>query len=353
MKYDYLVFIGRFQPFHEGHQRVVDRALSLSKKVILLLGSSNVARSPRNPWTFIERVDMIASVYPEEVAAGRIVMRPLGDFTYNDTEWVAQTQQIVNAVISDIPGNTKNVTLHGLSSVKIGLIGCNKDHSSYYLKLFPTWGSEAVVFLNPINATDIREAYFRRSSKIDGDLVPEEIYNFLERWWDTDAFETIKKEVAFLEEYKKQWADSPYAPTFVTVDAVVVQSGHILLVRRGAQPGKDQLALPGGFLDGHELIEDAVLRELREETGLKVPEPVLRGSIVDRKVFDHPERSSRGRTITHAHLIKLADQTSLPKVKGGDDAAAAFWMPLAEVRETPNLFFEDHWFMIQNLVSEL
>ena len=59
MKYDYMVFIGRFQPFHLGHKEVVDRALELGHKVILLVGGWGKPRSPRNPWTFDERRDMI------------------------------------------------------------------------------------------------------------------------------------------------------------------------------------------------------------------------------------------------------------------------------------------------------
>lgn len=86
---------------------------------------------------------------------------------------------------------------------------------------------------------------------------------------------------------------------------------------------------------------DSMLRELREETRLKVPEPVLRGSVKADKVFDHPERSLRGRTITHAYLIELADGP-LPPVKGGDDAAKAKWLPIAQVMEMDEVMFEDH-----------
>ena len=57
-KYDYLVFIGRFQPFHNGHKRVIDHALELSKKVIVLVGSVDQPRCTRNPFTFQERKDI-------------------------------------------------------------------------------------------------------------------------------------------------------------------------------------------------------------------------------------------------------------------------------------------------------
>ena len=150
----------------------------------------------------------------------------------------------------------------------------------------------------------------------------------------------------FLEYYKAL----PYKPIFTTVDACVVQSGHVLLVKRRAAPGKGLWALPGGFLNADEYVDDAVLRELREETGIKVPEPVLRGSVVCWDKFDHPHRSARGRTITFAYLIHLADG-KLPKVKGADDAEKAKWVPIADVRR--DMIFEDHYHIINSLMGRM
>jgi bifunctional NMN adenylyltransferase/nudix hydrolase len=263
---------------------------------------------------------------------------------------VEETQHIVKIVLAEAEGNSEHVTLHGTEDFKIGLIGCNKDHTSYYLKLFPTWADEGVEFLNPINATDIREDYFN-TGVICGNPLNRRVHDILREWRVTDHYNKIQDETRFVMRYKRQWEDSPYPPTFVTVDAVVVQSGHLLVVRRGAQPGRGLIALPGGFIGENELIEDAVIRELREETRVKVPDPVLRGSITARKVFDDPTRSSRGRTITHAHLIELENRDYLPEVKGDDDAADAFWMPLADVKDSPKEFYEDHWFIIQNMVN--
>lgn len=352
MQYDTLVFIGRFAPFHNGHKRVVDRALEISQRVIILLGSSNRSRSVRNPWTFEERKSMIESVYPN---SNRVVLKPLNDNMYMDTEWVQDVQSVVNSVLDEFPGNSPNMTLHGLNDMKIGLIGCDKDQTSYYLKLFPNWGNEKVTYLNPINATDIRQQFFfsKDWTETVARHVPQSIVDYLTSFEETKAFATIRDEYAFVQAYKQQWVGAPYPPTFNTVDAVVVQSGHLLVVRRGARPGLGQLALPGGFIGENETFKDAVLRELREETRLKVPMPVLAGSIIKTERFDDPHRSSRGRTITEAFLLRLNDQTTLPKVKGGDDAAAAFWMPLAEVKARSKDFFEDHWFIIQKMIGGL
>jgi bifunctional NMN adenylyltransferase/nudix hydrolase len=137
---------------------------------------------------------------------------------------------------------------------------------------------------------------------------------------------------------------------FVTVDAVVIQSGHILLVKRRARPGKGLAALAGGFIRQYERLQDACIRELREETKLKIPDPVLRGCIKRQHTFDDPHRSSRGRTITHAFLIELPAAENLPKVKGGDDAEKAFWLPLADMN--PEKMFEDHYFIVRHLLGE-
>ena len=162
----------------------------------------------------------------------------------------------------------------------------------------------------------------------------------------------LVREYDFIKQYKSAWEAAPYAPTFVTVDAVVVQSGHVLLVRRRAEPGRGLYAIPGGFLDPGERIDDAVFRELREETKIKVPEPVLRGSVRAKEVFDAPNRSLRGRTITHAYLIEL-QPGALPKVKGSDDAEKAKWVPISVFERMENQMFEDHYHIINTLIGKL
>jgi bifunctional NMN adenylyltransferase/nudix hydrolase len=66
-------------------------------------------------------------------------------------------------------------------------------------------------------------------------------------------------------------------------------------------------------------------------------------------VFDAPDRSERGRTITHAFLFRCPDRQHLFTVKGGDDAAHASWFRLADL--DPRAFFEDHWFILQSMTG--
>lgn len=359
-QYDYLIFIGRFQPFHNGHKKVIDRALELSKNVIVFIGSANSARCYRNPWTFEERKEMIYNSYllrdlEDDIGyiptTSRLIFKPLDD-VYNDQAWIKQVQELVmDAVLKDANKAHPNVGLVGMADLKIGLIGLNKDHSSYYLNLFPKWDSVDVPQHATFNSTDIRKEYFTSTPRIPRSIIPQSVTELMQIFLDTSMFKNIYDEYQYIENYKKSWNAAPYPPIFVTVDAVVIQSGHVLVVRRKASPGKGLIALPGGFVDHNERIKDAMIRELREETKLKVPEPILRGCIKKERVFDSPNRSSRGRTITHAFLIELESQKDLPKVKGGSDATRADWVPLAELRA--NEMFEDHYHIIQNMIGEL
>jgi len=349
--FDFLIFIGRFQPFHQGHLSVVRQGLREAERVIVLIGSAHRPRNIRDPWTAEERAEMIRSTVGVEDAE-RLLTAPLMDVLYNDELWVRNVQATVQGL----------VTAHHAARHRqpvIGLIGHSKDHSSYYLKLFPRWGSVMADSIDELNATQIRETLFSVNDDLAGvaylnsaagaAALPPPVNRRLARFIEGEAYRHIREEQAFIADYKAGWAHAPYAPTFVTVDAVVVQSGHVLLITRKAFPGKGQLALPGGFIQPHERLADAMLRELREETRLKVPSPVLKGSIRHQQVFDNPYRSTRGRTITHAFYVELSPDTCLPKVKGGDDAKHAQWLPLASL--DPRRMYEDHYDIIQEMVG--
>ncbi|MFI3218629.1 MAG: bifunctional nicotinamide-nucleotide adenylyltransferase/Nudix hydroxylase [Methylococcales bacterium] len=346
--YHFAVFIGRFQPYHNGHHHIISQGLQRAEKIIILCGSAHLPVSHRNPWSFQQRKTMILNSFTKDEAE-RITVLPLMDSPYNDAIWSQSVQTIVNGVVqalNTMPHNTP----------RIALIGHSKDHSSFYLKMFPQWESIEVDNLDGLNATNLRDDYFSHaehfahSDSIFNALTPKGTQQFFAEQFSQTAFDTIRAEHEFIEDYKRQWQAAPYPPVFVTVDAVVIQSGHILLVKRRARPGKGLAALAGGFIRQHERLQDACIRELREETKLKIPEAVLRGCIKRQHTFDDPHRSSRGRTITHAFLIELPVSENLPKVKGGDDAEKAFWLPLADMN--PEKMFEDHYFIVRHLLGE-
>lgn len=340
-QFDVLVTIGRFQPFHNGHKAIIDAAVKQAKEVIVVVGSSFASRNIRNPFTFEERRQMIKAVFPDN----NVKVVPVSDYPYDDNKWVRAVQNVVHGALA-----------WSADPIRIGLIGHEKDGSSYYLKIFKPlgWGNVSVANVDGINATDIREMMFDgRSPKITS-YMPYEAYRSLAHTVLTigqvdGAWETLLKEYQMIKKYKEAWKAAPFPPTFMTVDAIVVQSGHVLLVKRGDMPGKGLWALPGGFLNQGETMLDGALRELKEETRIKIPLPVLRGSIRDSKTFDAPNRSQRGRTITQAFYIDLGFAEELPKVKGSDDAEKAFWVPFHEVKQ--ELMFEDHFHIIDHFVN--
>lgn len=351
-QFDYLVFIGRFQPFHNGHLAVIHQGLKNTSKLLILCGSVRQPRDIRNPWTVLQVEAMIrAALLPEDYSRVHVV--PLEDVLYDEKRWLRSVQLTVNSII-------KTQEMSSKKAPRIGLIGIAQRGENYYPNRFPQWGAVGVEDTGGIRATPIREAIYG-IVKADGlsgaayldsteakEWLPKPVRDLLRGYCDTKEYAALCDEAAFITKYRSAWRDTPYPPTFVTVDAIVVQSGHVLLVERLAYPGKGLQALPGGFIRGDETLEDACIRELREETRLKVPGPVLKGSIRARRVFDAPFRSPRGRTITQGFLIELPPAPQLPKVKGGDDARYAFWIPLASL--TPERLFEDHYHIIQAMI---
>lgn len=333
------VLIGRFQMFHRAHYAAVKFALAQVDELLVLLGSCNAACNTKNPWTPDERERMIRlSLTPEEDARVSIIY--VDDYLYNDNQWVTQVQNLVRQEIGDVADVT--------------LFGHRTDDSSYYLRLFPTWkfsdtGSYVTASGRELHATHIRSLFFERDNNYKEHVVPA-VVEYLEDFTKTTKFKALCDEYHYLAEKKEQWRGTPNPVTFVTVDAMVVKSGHVLLVKRRGSLGTGLLALPGGFLEQHETTLKGAMRELREETLLKISDRELEGALVDQRAFDHPDRSLRGRTITHAFCFNLG-AGELPLVKGSDDAAKAFWLPFNRIVKRENEFFEDHAAIIRYFMN--
>lgn len=351
-KFDFGVFIGRFQPLHTGHEHVIARTLDQVERLIVLVGSANVARDPRNPFSYAEREAMLRSAFRHEVAQGRLIIAPIDDHLYSDTAWVTQVQRKVRALVLE-HGNGHGFQNHGLSDFRVALAGYGKDSSSYYLKLFPEWENLQVESqYGTFSSSDVRQRYFQRIPEVPASILSAGVADFLREFMLGETFKALLEEAEFLAAYPTQWGKGP----FVTADAVVIQSGHILLVERGRAPGKGLLALPGGFVNPAERIRDAAIRELREETAIsdgkgQIPPAMLASFIEDARtrVFDAPNRSLRGRIITHAFLFRLPERRKLFSVKGGDDAAHAQWYRFGDL--SPEMLFEDHWAIIEEMAD--
>lgn len=324
------VFIGRMQPVHKAHLYTINYSLQNNNKTLVLLGSCDQFPTIKNPFTFEDRKEMILQTLSEEDKQ-RIYFLPLRDYP-NDNIWAKSVQEAVTTLSDE--------------KTQVTLYGHLKDNSSYYLKMFPLWTYKDIQYakFSTLNATDIRNTLF--SCKFTPmEPLHETTAFWLSNWLTTTKGKQMVAEYEFIQKYKKSWEAAPYAPVFVTVDSIVVCAGHVLMIERKAAPCKGALALPGGFINQNETLIDACIRELKEETKLKIPTPVLKGSIKGNQVFDTPDRSLRGRTITHAFYIELQN-TELPIVKGSDDAKLAFWTPLHELSTKQDKIFEDHYQII-------
>lgn len=350
-KYKLAVVIGRFEPLHAGHLILFNKALMIADSVLVLVGSSSAPRNIKNPFTFTERESMIyASMSSDD--ASRVYVAPLVDNLYSDDAWVKSVQdEITSTLLKECGWSDKPV------KGDVAIVGNKKDDSSYYLDLFPQYDFVAVDEVKlGFDATSIRELLFEKPGFIDllKSLVPSFTFTFLKDFVKTSQYLRLHREWEMIKKYKEAWSAAPYAPTFVTVDAVVKKAGHILLVKRKAAPGEGLLALPGGFVEQNERLKEAAIRELVEETNIDLPHGLLRGSMGEGVVFDHPGRSLRGRTFTHAFLFdldKADNKPGTPKVKGGDDAADARFFPFAEILAMPELIYEDHLSIIRKLAG--
>ena len=357
-------FIGRFQFFHNGHRDAIVQAVHTGhitalreslKKVrylAILIGSSFQPRTYFNPFTFEEREAYIMASLPEDIR-DRVKCFPLADAAYNNNAWILNVQEQVEEARQyfGLPENAH-----------IGLVGHKKDGSSYYLNMFPFWDEVPVEDRTGLSATPLRNKYFLTREPLTTDEMPQPVIDFLDQFTEHGDYNRLLDEYEHVERYQAPYRNLPYRPIFVTVDACVIQSGHVLLVKRKSLPGRGLWAMPGGFLETSERIEDAIYRELKEETSIDVPENILRGRTKRIEVFDAVHRSSRGRTITHCALINLqtpprksGERVRLPRTKGQEsEVERVKWWPLKGPGAiTQEMMFEDHMDIILKLTGDL
>jgi len=128
-----------------------------------------------------------------------------------------------------------------------------------------------------------------------------------------------------------------YKRPLIAADGIVIIDDEIVLVKRGKEPYKGKYALPGGVVDYGEKVEDCVVREIREETGLDTRVLDLIG------VYSDPSRDPRGHCISAVfHLARVGGS-----LHSGDDAAEVRTFSLTKV---PSLAF-DHNEIVRNFVA--
>jgi 8-oxo-dGTP diphosphatase len=150
------------------------------------------------------------------------------------------------------------------------------------------------------------------------------------------------KEILFRYEGQARSArermESAYRNPSLTADAVILIDGKLLLVERGREPFKGSYALPGGFLNYGETVEEGVIREVEEETGLRTMVLDLIG------VYSSPDRDPRGHTVTAAFHMKVMGG----ELRSGDDASG---VRLFHIDSLPKMAF-DHSSIVDDFLSE-
>ena len=123
----------------------------------------------------------------------------------------------------------------------------------------------------------------------------------------------------------------------LAVDGVVIRGNEILLVRRKNEPYRGKFALPGGFVEYGEKTEDAVTREVFEETGCRARVKKLLG------VYSDPTRDPRGHTVSIVYLLEPVGG----EVKAGSDASDATFVDIGDL---PPLAF-DHGKIVSDVLG--
>lgn len=143
---------------------------------------------------------------------------------------------------------------------------------------------------------------------------------------------------------KKETYCYDYPKPAVTSDVAVLrleEVPEILLVERKNPPFEGRWALPGGFMEIEETLEEAARRELMEETGIKA------GELIRYESYDVPGRDPRGRTITQVFILIWKEEMGKPKANS--DASETKWFDLTQL---PQLAF-DHGKIIEDVIGTM
>lgn len=310
------IFIGRFQPIHNGHIHAIGVAASQVRQLILMVGSANQCRSIKNPWSFHERKLMIQAEL-DTAKIKNVIIVPLNDYPYSDSQWITDVRNTVEHYSEDKPI----------------LFGHMKEGNDY-LRWFPDWEFRSIESSIKICASDIRKQMFESNSL----AMPK----------------AVRDDWAFYQREAELFKNYPFPETlnFNCADAVLECQGHILLIQRKFAPGAGQWALPGGFRNRNETFLDCAIRELQEETNVRVPEKVLRGSIVNSELFDSPTRSFGIPRNTLAVYMRINPNPdgSLPRANGADDAVECKWFPLTTVLNSMQVY-DDHLAIVSKMTG--
>lgn len=342
--------IGRFQPFHNGHKKLIDFALTKAEQVVVIMGDTHGARSFRDPWTIGERALMILNTYNN----GRVRVTAVYDVPYDDYEWSCNVRELMNKFCD--------------TSEQV-IVGMQKDSTTFYLDLFPNtevvkmpvedaYQDEDVL---EVSGTAIRRIFFDTENPnyhVQMKWVKSLGIPYPDRYLACAAFEAIREEYRAIREDEVLWrcagAEKYGQQPKVAVDALVHTPTRVLLIERGGARGRGNFALPGGYLDPGERLYKGALRELKEEAGITFKRDDERVKWPANVIpYDATNRSSGIRTITNVLEVRVTEEFADENVPvPGDDAQNAFWADKSSLHYVRDKFFSDHWHIINIQLGE-
>ena len=329
------VCAGRFLLPNAANLALVRDALARAPRGLVFLRRAHMAPSPANPFDSGQRIAMLRAALTDDE-------RVQADFVPLREHW--DDQRLLRDMGAAV-GGEQPVTWVVAGPAPVD----GEDLPTGWTLQQADAGdgdAQAVAWLEQLYAA---EDPARGLAALQGSLPPSAL-SFLREWIATPGFATVRDDWRQIAHEKRQWSVAPYPVVLVTVDAVVHAGGHVLLIKRGRSPGRGLWALPGGFLEPREPVLHAALRELVEETGLPLSMREMQKRLKGVRIFDHPERSQRGRIITHTFFFDLGD-IAPPPVQGGDDAAAAQWVKVAQLPELEARLHDDHFHMLDTFLG--
>lgn len=170
-KYEYAVVVGRFQPFHNHHKALVDRAIAIATRVIIVIGSSSEKRTAKNPFLVTERRRMIRDCYPHE----KFNFYAAQDYPDSDAAWADQVRNMVDLLTG--------------SSRSVALVANCKPGEDYIPRLLNFYHQEVTHHNHEGSGTEIRNLYFGRGMMTLETRVPWPVWEYLEAFEKSKYFE--------------------------------------------------------------------------------------------------------------------------------------------------------------------
>ncbi len=280
------LYIGRFQPFHNGHKDAIEQIAQAPDviKIIIGIGSAQFHHYLDNPFTAEEREEMVRRSLRIDKPYEVIPVIDIHDFP----KWVPFVESICPKFDVLYSGNTLVKRLFSEKGYEVRDLNFNFIHSG----------------------TDIRVMMFDEGPWQN--FVPEGTVKVIED-------EKVKGVERLLSLHNR------HIRFAVTADIILQNAdGRFVFIRRRNEPYKSMVALPGGYVEpGKETTMQAAIREAREEIGVEVIDPWFLG------VYDRPQRDPREPCITHVFYATKYSGV----LKAGDDAASLVLLQRDEIKE--------------------